>query len=158
MGSSRDHGAQTSPGPCCPLWNAPPGSCWFLLVSAAHEAGMQHVRLHFLQGHPQAPSSSLPCLLCPIPGWGCPLPSLWGSGQRLWVRKRNLVSKLGLDMIVAEPQKLSSQTPQTLGKLLSKTSENRRTLYKYHLSSVVLPCSYPASICVKNSKNKTSEN
>lgn len=101
-------------------------------------------------------TSSLPAV--PHPWLGCPQPHE-GAAQALWVRKRNdFVSKLGLDVIVGKSQKLSGQTPQKLGKLLSRTSENRRTLYKYHLPAIVVPCSYPASICVKNSKNKTSEN
>lgn len=154
MGSWRDRGAQTSPGPCCSLWDAPPAASGLCSPSGWHAA----CEGAFPAGTPRAPSPALPCLLCPSPGWGCPQPHE-ETAQAVWVRKRNnFVSKLGLDVIAAKSQKLSGQTPQKLGKLLSRTSENRRTLYKYHLSAVVVPCSYPASICVKNSKNKTSEN
>lgn len=77
------------------------------------------------------PSSSTSALLCCAPSLagGVLLPSIPPphegaaavDAQALWVRKRNnLISKLGLDMIAVEPQKLSGQKPQKLGMLLSR--------------------------------------
>lgn len=94
------------------------------MVSAALEAGTQHVSR---QGASPAGTSMGPLITSSLPA----VPHPWlglppaqpheGAAQALWVRKRNnLVSKLGSDMIVAEPQKLSGQTPQKLGKLLSR--------------------------------------
>lgn len=114
MGSSRDPSAQTSPGPRCPPWD---GLC-------SPGIGTQHVSR---QGASPAGTSMGPLITSSLPA----VPHPWlglppaqpheGAAQALWVRKRNnLVSKLGSDMIVAEPQKLSGQTPQKLGKLLSR--------------------------------------
>lgn len=54
--------------------------------------------------------------LPPVPAMGAAM----AGSRALWVSKRNhLVSKLGLDVIAAEPQKLLGQKPQKLGTLLS---------------------------------------
>lgn len=102
------------------------------MVSAAHEAGTQHVSrrgafpCRDIRGPPRHLCSPP---LYPIPGWGCPAApcpqpyegAAAAGAQALRVRRRNnLVSKLGLDRIAAEPQKLSGQKPQKLGMLLSR--------------------------------------
>lgn len=62
----------------------------FLLVAAAHEIGMQHVRVHFLQGHPWVPfTSSLPAVPHPWLGLSPSQPHK-GAAQTLWVRKKKV--------------------------------------------------------------------
>lgn len=103
------------------------------IVSAAHEAAMKHAsrRGAFPCGGVHGPpgTSAPPCRAPSLAGAAllppAHTPMREGAAavgaQALRVRKRNnSVSKLRLDMIAAEPQKLSGQKPQKLGMLLSR--------------------------------------
>lgn len=96
----------------------PPGERgWSAASSSVREDGSCFLRgvcaPRHLRGTPAVP---ILLGLPPVPTMGAAMAGSWA----LWVSKRNhLVSKLGLDVIAAEPQKLLGQKPQKLGTLLS---------------------------------------